>query len=87
MGHPSPLQGFPAGPEFLMNTDADRQINTIDMEASNGYIINNERKESTYLKLLQQNVVIPLSFDCMFLEIGLFPWLLSREESGIFSRI
>lgn len=40
-----------------------------------------------YLKLLQQNVVTPLLFDCIFLETGLFPWLLSGGKLGIFLSI
>ena len=49
-----------------MNTDVDREINTTDTEASNGNTVNNKWKEFTDLKSLQQNLVTPLLFDCIF---------------------
>ena len=44
-GAPLPLQDCPAGPEFLMNIDSDRETNTIYTEASDGNTINNKCKE------------------------------------------
>ena len=49
-----------------MNTDVNREINTTDTEASDGNTVNNKWKEFTDLKSLQQNLVTPLLFDCIF---------------------
>lgn len=49
-----------------MNIDINREINITDTEASDGNIVNNKWNEFTDLKSLQQNLVTPLLFDCVF---------------------
>lgn len=68
-----------------MNTDVDREINTTDTEASDGNTVNNKWKEFTDLKLLQQNLVTPLLFDCIFSGNWSFSMIsLWREVRNIF---
>lgn len=68
-----------------MNIDVDREINTTDTEASDGNTVNNKWKEFTDWKSLQQNLVTPLLFDCMFSGNWSFSMTsLRREVRNIF---